>query len=268
MKLACICGCFNRSFDAGTMHQTGFIRHCATTLRVRGVELQDIHFPQTRHAYLQELRRTAADLGLAIVGIGVHNDFGRSASTWRQSEIAKVKQWIEVAEGLGAPQVRVFAGHPEGRAVERWPAMIAALREVADFASRAGVRLGLENHNHGAFTRTADDQLRVLEAVGHPALRHLLDTGNYVDGWPSVERTAHLAVHVHAKFWQVAPDGAEPTIDYPKLVAMLRRRGYDGWISFEYEAAEAEATGIPRALAYLRRLLEAGECGSTAGEDR
>jgi sugar phosphate isomerase/epimerase len=165
------------------------------------------------------------------------------------------KQWIEVAEGLGAPQVRVFAGHPEGPAVERWPAMIAALREVAAFAARAGLRLGLENHNHGAFTRTADDQLRVLAEVGHPALCHLLDTGNYVDGWPSVERTAHLAVHVHAKFWQVAPDGAEPTIDYPKLIAMLRRRGYDGWISFEYEAAEEEATGIPRALAYLRRVV-------------
>src|SRR5215475_10620280 len=83
MKLACICGCFNRSFDAGTMDQPGFIRHCAITLGVRGVELQDIHFPQTRPAYLQELRRTAADLELAIVGIGVHNDFGRAASTWR-----------------------------------------------------------------------------------------------------------------------------------------------------------------------------------------
>ena len=66
-------------------------------LKVQGVELQDIHFPQTRAAYLQVLRRTAADLGLAIIGVGVHNDFGRAATTWRQSEIAKVKQWIEVA---------------------------------------------------------------------------------------------------------------------------------------------------------------------------
>lgn len=256
MKLGCICGSFNRSFDAGAMDQMGFVRHCATVLRVQGIELQDIHFPQTRPAYLQSLRRAAADLGLAITGVGVHNDFGRAATTWRQSEIAKVKQWIEVAEALGAPQVRVFAGHPEGKAVERWPAMIAALREVAAFAAQAGLRLGLENHNHGAFTRTATDQLRVLEEVGHPALCHLLDTGNYVDGWPSVERTAHLAVHVHAKFWTVAPDGAEPSIDYPKLVQMLHRRNYDGWISFEYEAAEAEATGIPRALGYLRQLVE------------
>ena len=49
---------------------------------------------------------------------------------------------------------------------------------------------------------------------------------------------------------------ATPTIDYPRLIEMLRRRGYDGWLSFEYEAAEKEATGIPRALGYLRRLVE------------
>ena len=257
MKLGCICGSFNRAFDAGRMDQLRFLDHCASTLQVAGAELQDIHFPQTRPAYIQTLRRRAQDLGLALIGIGVHNDFGRADATWRQREIAKVKQWIEVAEQLGVPQVRVFAGHPEGPAAERWPAMVAALREVAVFAAAAGITLGLENHNHGAFTKTAADQLRVLEDVNHPALRHLLDTGNYVDGWPSVERTAHLAVHVHAKFWQVDPTtGAEPTIDYPRLLAMLRARGYAGWLSFEYEAAEDEATGVPRALAYLRRLVE------------
>ncbi|HEV8310160.1 MAG TPA: sugar phosphate isomerase/epimerase family protein [Methylomirabilota bacterium] len=257
MKLGCICGSFNRSFDAGIMDQFRFLERCAGELRVEGAELQDIHFPQTRPAYLGRLRRAAADAGLALIGLGVHNDFGRADTTWRQSEMVKVKQWIEVAETLGVPQVRVFAGHPEGPAAERWPAMIAALREVADFAAAAGVRLGLENHNHGAFTRTAAEEVRILEEVNHPALRHLLDTGNYVDGWPSVERTAPLAVHVHAKFWQVDPTGAEPTIDYPRLLALLRRHGYAGWITFEYEAAEPEETGIPRALAYLRRLLAA-----------
>jgi sugar phosphate isomerase/epimerase len=257
MKLGCICGSFNRSFDAGRMDLPGFLRHCATGLRVAGAELQDIHFPETRAPYLAGLRRAAGDLGLALVGVGVHNDFGLAEATWRRAEIAKVKHWIEVAETLGAPQVRVFAGHPQGPAAERWPAMIAALREVAEFAAQAGIRLGLENHNHGAFTRTAADQLRVLEEVGHPALRHLLDTGNYVDGWPSVERTAPLAVHVHAKYWQVGPDGAEPTIDYPRLLALLRRHGYAGWVCFEYEAGEDETTGIPRALGYLRGLVEA-----------
>jgi sugar phosphate isomerase/epimerase len=255
MKLGCICGCFNRAFDAGTLDQLRFLERCARDLRVAGAELQDIHFRETRPAYLAGLRRTAGDLGLPLIGIGVHNDFGRADSTWRQSEVVKVKQWIEVASDIGAGHVRVFAGHPEGPVAERWPAMIAALREAAEYAAAGPVRLVLENE--AGFTRNAAEHLRIVAEVAHPALRPLLDTGNYPAGWPSVLETAAQAVHVHAKFWQVDPAGAEPSMDYPALLAALKRRGYDGWITFEYEAAEDEATGIPRALGYLRRCLAA-----------
>jgi hypothetical protein len=48
MRLGCICGSFNRSFEGGALDQVGFLRRCAETLEVQGVELQDIHFPQTR----------------------------------------------------------------------------------------------------------------------------------------------------------------------------------------------------------------------------
>jgi sugar phosphate isomerase/epimerase len=255
MKLGCICGCYNRSFDAGRMDQFRFLEQCAGVFKVRGAELQDIHFPQTRPAYRERLRKAAGDLGLTLIGIGVHNDFGKADTTWRQSEIAKVKHWIEVATDIGAGHVRVFAGHPEGPIPERWPAMIDALREVAAYAAEAGVALALENE--AGFTGSAAEHLRIVQEVGSPALRPLLDTGNYRDGWKSVEQAAPHASHVHAKFWQVAPTGAEPTMDYPALLAGLRRRDYRGWISFEYEAAEDEATGIPRAFAYLERLVAA-----------
>jgi sugar phosphate isomerase/epimerase len=254
MRLACICGCFNRSFDAGRMTQLAFLERCARDLQVAGAELQDIHFRETRPAYLATLRRAAADLGLTLIGIGVHNDFGRRETTWRQSEIVKVKQWVEVATEIGAPQIRVFAGHPEGSIPERWPAMIAALREVAAYAADVGIRLVIENE--AGFTPDAATHLRIVREVGHPVLRPLLDTGNYPDGWRSVLETAPHAVHVHAKFWSVDPTGAEPSMDYPGLVTALRARGYDGWISFEYEGAEDEATAIPRAFGYLRRLVE------------
>jgi len=258
MKLGCICGTFNRSFEAGLMNQVQFLLRCASDLKVQGVELQDIHFPQTRPAYLQMLRRTARELNLAIIGVGVHNDFGRTDPTIRQSEVVKVKQWIEVAEQIGAPLVRVFAGYPEGDPAQngaRWPAMIDSLREVAGFAGHAGVRLGLENHNHAAFTPTASEFLQVLAEVKSPHLVPLLDTGNYVDGWPSVQKTVGIAAHVHAKFWKVAADGSDEKVDYARIIPALRAAGYDGWVSFEYEAEEPEATGIPRALAYLKRIL-------------
>lgn len=254
MKLGCICGSFNRSFASGAMDQLRFVAHCADVLRVAGVEFQDIHFPETRPAYLDRLRRSAADRGLAIIGIGIHNDFGRRDECLRASEIVKVKQWVEVAERLGAPMVRVFAGWPEGSADERWADMIVALRDAASFAQAAGVRLALENE--AGFTPSVVEHVRILQEVGSPALGLLLDTGNYPAGWPSVEQAAPRATHVHAKFWSVGPSGEEPTMDYPKLLAGLRRAGYPGWITFEYEAQEPETTGLPRAFAYLRGLLE------------
>jgi sugar phosphate isomerase/epimerase len=166
----------------------------------------------------------------------------------------KVKQWIEVAERLGAPMIRVFAGWPEGPAADRWDGMIASLREAAAFADAAGVRLGLENE--AGFTPSVAEHIRILEEVGSPALGLLLDTGNYPAGWPSVVAAAPRAIHVHAKFWKVGPGGEEPSMDYPALLGQLRRAGYGGWITFEYEAPEPEASGLPRAFAYLRAVVE------------
>ena len=253
MKLGCICGSYNQSFAAGAMDQLRFVAHCGDVLKVAGVEFQDVHFPETRPAYLDRLRRAATDRGLAIIGIGIHNDFGRQDDFLRASEVVKVKQWVEVAERIGAPMVRVFAGWPEGPAAERWDGMIANLKEAAAFAQAAGVRLGLENE--AGFTPSVTEHLRILDEVGSPALGLLLDTGNYPAGWPSVVTAAPRAIHVHAKFWKVGPGGEEPSMDYPGLLAQLRRGGYGGWITFEYEAAEPEASGLPRAFTYLRGLM-------------
>jgi sugar phosphate isomerase/epimerase len=134
--------------------------------------------------------------------------------------------------------------------------MIAALQEVATSARAAGIRLGLENHNHGAFTPTAAEFLRVLREADSPDLVPLVDTGNFVDGWPSLTASLPMAAQVHAKFWEVNADGSDARVDYARIVPLLRAANYRGWITFEYEAEEAEATGAPRALAYLRRLLD------------
>lgn len=105
---------------------------------------------------------------------------------------------------------------------------------------------------------TAAEFLRVLTEVNSPYLVPPLDTGNFVDGWPSIEKTLGQAAHVHAKFWKVGPDGSDETLDYPRIVSGLRAAGYDGWVSLEYETPEPEATGVPRALAFLKRMLAGG----------
>ena len=41
--------------------------------------------------------------------------------------------------------------------------------------------------------------------------------------------------HFHGKFYEMLPDGAEYSIDYPKVITRLNQLGYDGYISSEYE---------------------------------
>ena len=135
--------------------------------------------------------------------------------------------------------------------------MLAALRHVAGLAQAAGVRLVMENHNHGGFVRTADDVDAILDAVGSPSLGLLLDTGNYLDGLAAIERTARRAWHVHAKFTRVLQDGRDARVDYAAVIPLLQAAEYDGSVSIEYEGPEPSREAVPRAMAYLRRVIVA-----------
>jgi len=61
-------------------------------------------------SYIFKLKRHAFDLGLAISGTGVRNDFSLADFARRKQEVQLVKDWIEVAAKLGAPVIRVFSG--------------------------------------------------------------------------------------------------------------------------------------------------------------
>ncbi len=41
--------------------------------------------------------------------------------------------------------------------------------------------------------------------------------------------------HIHGKFYRVAPDGSEPSVPYPEIMALLKSVGYTGTISAEWE---------------------------------
>lgn len=45
----------------------------------------------------------------------------------------------------------------------------------------------------------------------------------------------HQVVHIHAKFFDMNPDGQVDAIDYPKHVRIFAEGGYDGYISSEWE---------------------------------
>ena len=255
MDLACSSESYGKEIDAGQLTLVDWFRLCAEDLGLKAVELEDKHIGAPTPEHLAELREAADHHKLEIVNIAFMNDFGVADDAQRQEELLRTVAWMDISKQLRTRFLRTFAGWPEGARAARWHPMIAALRAACGEAELLGVQLVMENHNHRGFVQTAADVLAILEAVGSPALGLLLDTGNYLDGRASIERTARLAWHVHAKFTKVLPDGRDARVDHDTAIALLRGAGYKGCVSVEYEGDEPGMTAIPRALAYLRGLV-------------
>lgn len=254
MYLSCSSQSYADEIDAGRLGLGEWFRLCAEDLGLRTVELEDKHVGEPTVARVGELTGAASRYGLEIVNIALMNNFGLADHGRRRAEEERTIAWMRASRDLGSRFLRTFAGWPEEDRAARWPAMVASLRSVCARAEGARVSLVLENHNHGGFVQTADDVAAVLDAVASPALGLLLDTGNYLDGRPSIVRTAPLARHVHAKFTRVGPDGRDAGIDNAGAIDLLGGAGYRGAVSIEYEGEEAGRTAVPRAIAFLRSL--------------
>lgn len=70
-----------------------------------------------------------------------------------------------------------------------------------------------------------------------------------VDDWREV---LPYTRHIHGKFFEVNADGVEPSIPYGDLMDLLKKEGYEGTISAEYEgyAFAEEATGFQQVQAW------------------
>jgi len=272
MKLGCMSLSYSHQFRDGLIDLEGFIDR-AYDLGLDGIDIHTRAFASTEPDYLRNIRMRCLKRGLAMSYIGVSNNFGLPKDEL-PGVVADVKHWVDVAEFLGIPLVRIFAAWiPEGEPEEQvWDRMMPCMEEVAAYGQEKGVVLGLHNHNHGCVTRTSKEVKRILEGVDNPYLSHILDTGQYVgspgasgaDGkedptlnfYGSIEETAPLAVHVRAKIYRIST-GEEAWLDYPRIFKILNGVDYNGWVSVVYEgqADEAEETAVPKAVSYLRNFV-------------
>jgi sugar phosphate isomerase/epimerase len=194
-------------------------------------------------SYIIRLKRHAFNLGLAISGTGVRNDFTAADPAIRAEGVARLKAWIEVAAKLGAPTVRAFAdSQPPFRnwqqasnnaprdTVEAYVA--GALRECAEHGKKFGVIVAVQNH--GDFINTGPEHLSLLKRVDHEWCAALVDTGKYLtdDPYADIAMVAPYAVN-----WQIKEtmrsETTSPKVDMLKLVTIIRRSGYRGYIPIE-----------------------------------
>lgn len=259
LKLSCNAYSFNQLLTSGQMDLMGLLDFCAG-LGLDAVDLTGYYFPKYPEApaqqYLFEVKRRAFVLGLDISGTGVRNDFTVPDAEKRKADVALVKLWIEVAARMGAPCLRVFAGHALPPTVSRsqlleW--VVEGLAECAQYGGRFGVMVVLQNH--AAFIKSADQMLEVLGRVNSEWLGANLDIGSFrtADPYAEIARVAP-----HAVTWQIKEEvyfeEQSRATDFPKLLQIIRSSGYRGYLPLETLGGGDPRQKFPE---LLRRVQEA-----------
>ena len=156
-----------------------FIDDCAS-FGLDGTELTSYYFPEApTEAYLRQLKGEAFRRGLDISGTAVGNDFCFPPSESRNKQIAHVKRWVEYADMMDAPVIRIFSGDakPGQSAKDARRLAVEAIEECCEHAGKFGVFLALENH--GGLTSEVDDMLAIVRDVNSPWFGVNMDTGNF-----------------------------------------------------------------------------------------
>ncbi|MBI1839517.1 MAG: sugar phosphate isomerase/epimerase [Verrucomicrobia bacterium] len=235
----------------------GFIDFCAEH-RCEGAELTSYYFPpDADDAYFLKVKRHAFLRGVTISGSAVGNTFTHPPGPKRDQEVASVKKWIDRAALMGAPHIRVFAG---GMQAGTTPAearghCVSAMEEVGDYAAKKGVFLGIENH--GGIVEDAEGLLAIVKAVKNPWVGINLDTGNFhtINPFDDLERCAPYAVNVQYKAEMKSKGESPKPSDMPRVMNLLRKSGYQGFVTLEYESAEDPWQAVPRILDSMRAEL-------------
>ncbi|MDG2384060.1 MAG: sugar phosphate isomerase/epimerase [Pirellulaceae bacterium] len=231
-----------------------FVDDCAS-FGLQGTELTSYYFPlEITDDYLRRLKRHCFRLGLGVSGTAVRNDFGRAPGPERDREIAHVKRWVNYAEILGAPVIRIFAGHAhEGHSSTRTHELIVdGIRECCQYAGQYGVHLALENH--GGPTATASGLLGFVKDVDSPWFGVNLDTGNFhsADIYGDLARVAPYAINVQVKVVMAGPDQVKHPVNYARLAQLLKVANYRGYVALEYEESGNPRLECRNALRDLR----------------
>ena len=232
------------------------------------------------------IRRRCDDKGLKIVGYCAGANFLIANKRDRQRMIEATKHEVDIAAALGAPSMRHDVAHgfdPDWKGPRTDAAalrvLVPAIREVADHAQSVGVKTSLENH--GFYMQSSARVGKLVKAVGHPNFGLTIDIGNFlcVAERPetAVPKLTQHVIMAHIKDFHVKPKRQAPDvgwimtptsiairgaivghgdIDLGRCLKALKRSGYSGWLSLEFEGLEEPRRGVELGLKYAKNLLK------------
>jgi sugar phosphate isomerase/epimerase len=266
-------------FD-GEMTNLDFAKRTQEEFGIGAVEYVNQFFKDkaTDSAYLAQMNQIAGDHGVKqlLIMIDGEGGLGTLDDTERAKAVDNHKKWVDAAATLGCHSIRVNA-YGEGTAEEVQAAAVDGLGSLAEFSQGSGINVIVENH--GGWSSDGSWLASVMEQIGLDNAGTLPDFGNFCieraprdpdnpsarrgcaneyDRYQGVKELMPYAKGVSAKSYAFGPDGKETTIDYVRILQIVKEAGYRGHIGIEYEGSElSEAQGVMATKDLLVSLQEA-----------
>ena len=243
------------------MELKDFAAHVADRFNVHHIEPWSPIFPSTDPKYLEQFREAVEKASSSVVDIAV--DGGHSQYALEKAErdraVTASNHWVDVGVALGSPSIRT---HIDGAKDSKPDVGRCAdtLARVAEYAANKNVVVHLENDNP-----VSEDPffiVEVIEKVNSPWLRALPDFGNSLVAHDEQFQDraleamfAHAYGICHVKDGEVDDHGKASHVDLPKAFGALKKHGYKGYCSIEYDAPgdpyKPTATLVQATVAYL-----------------
>lgn len=227
----------------------------------------------------KELKEYCEKIGLEIISytVGV-NLVGPNAD----AELEKLLRYIDVAEALGVKVLRHDVCYSLPEYLYSWEdavdELVPRIRCATEYAKQKGIKTCTENHG---FIFQAPERVEALiNAVNNKNYGWLCDMGNFLcadaDPVESVMIAARYAFHVHAKDFLFKPGDTKcpkgffttnggnhirgtvighGVVPVQQCIDILKRAGYNSWLSLEFEGMESCLDGIAAGLDFLKRCI-------------
>jgi len=271
----------------GTMQLSEWFE-LATTLDVEGLEFYAGFIEMADVSKWPFFRKQVEDLGMTIPMMCCSPDFTHPDKSFRDAEIAKQKNWIEMTHALGGSFCRVLSGQrrPELTNAEGVRLAADSIYACLPFAEERGITLILENHykddfwEYPEFAQKMDVFCDLVAAIDHPNFGVNYDPSNaYIAGDDPIKllkRVSHRVVTMHASDRYLIEgtledlrreeEGAagyakrlrhgeigQGLNDYDAIFTELHRVGFDSWISIEDGVEGIDQ--LRRSADYLRNKI-------------
>jgi sugar phosphate isomerase/epimerase len=252
--------------------------YSAVELRGIGMQMDLPLLAEFQPGRIGQTRSELAAHGLTVPCLGSSTNLHEMDAAKHEAELAHARRFIELAQQLGSPYVRVFGNrYVTGVPRETMLAHIAAgLRTLGDYAKERGVVVVIESHGDFTDSPTLRELMRRADS---PAVGILWDAHHtFVQSKEQPEATvaalkAYIR-HVHLK--DSVPKGIDRLyvltgtgeVPVARQVAALEGIGYRGVYSFEWEKRwhpeiEEPEVAFPQFVEVASRYLR--EAGGVIG---